>query len=738
MAESAENLNNNDNGENYSAKLSIRPLTEPEIKEMDYNGVETITHPLTMSESLTDLANGIDFMAVGEDYKDVPIDEGNSDHVIGAAALTAVSTASKTESPFEGIKKSLQKSLDEMNLLCDTLAITLNRSPHEAAAPVQGGAGSTSAENPNKSSDERYLVLHTAVKEPEPDRRAFQLASKKRCLAEASNILLGGAANMRKFHWKTNEDNSYHHQLLKLRKLWRVHKVGDRIRGDLSFLSVGSNFPHPATFDVVKTTVDRSNVATNMEENYFTAPLSTHPPFTVNICSDLEGDATIRISLKHYQSGDENMLLSGDGGGGVFAQSSIEYHDYLSSASPQFNGRIPEWHLKLCRAQHVLFCKELFDILTYQAIRYTSDGAVGPFIVIGNSLSGQIFADTELLIEYCNSKQTDNIKQEQQPPSARKIFGASVDNSTEDLFYIKDKLVKLLQKSHHKNLNVETPKPSCAVMGLTNETRLATVSPSAYKNLMASAEANEHSLLEYTIMLAKLHVVRRRVRDSIESVQANFTDVRLQSSNSTIVSGFSHTTKVVISSTSPDEKPKNICMLIANSDYVKGHYNNEVEKFRPVHDNIQSFLLNCICLHQTSATKLLAGSLGWKCVFMSPFSGIDTCHGDHRAMLLSSSTVDLSVSVRFLCSLKRGFSFEISVKSDVTLDMLTDELLFDERAGGGVDGGPVDPVAADMAPFSGVWQNVNCDALPGTETFSQKLAYVLMRLNTKYAAKPLF
>lgn len=364
-------------------------------------------------------------------------------------------------------------------------------------------------------------------------------------------------------------------------------------------------------------------------------------------------------------------------------------------------------------------------MLTNEAIRYKSDGAVGPFIVIGNSISAQIFPDTELLIEYCNSEQ-QSLAHDQNDNEQM-----DADNSVrsfESIVFIKHALVRMLQRIHHKRLHVPAPAPHTAVMGLTDEMRIATVVPRCYKNLVADMENKERSLIEQTILWAKLHVVKRRIDAGIQLVQRSFPDKRFQINHETIACDFTAIVKLYVNDTTSDERCRANAQLTATPHLVRAHTEQATSEFAPDPHNITAFLLNIVCSHQHNCIRIIANSLGWKCQSVSPFSGIDISTGEHGSLLLTSIYVDCYVSIQYLCTVEKGISFEILVRHFVSHDMVENELASHFNSTTPVTVATNNPKAFI---FNGFWQKVDCDRVAPGGTFAKKLERILVILNNK-------
>jgi len=644
--------------EDDNVKLSIQSLYDHKIKEIDFNGCETFTKPFTLSESLTDLANKIDFLKT-EDKEDEDV------------------VVAKNEWPWQKIRTSVSSALIEMNVLVDILSIAHNKQ---------------SGDNLNEDVDaNRYILFDTAVKEPPADNKALQLITKKRSLKDASSILLTGAERLQKVRSEIDVQTDYHRQLLSLRKLWRLRRQGDRIRGDLTFASVGSMFGHPGSFDVIKTVVDPEKK--KLDEKNKISPLS------VSIRNDLRSNVTIRVSIIDRSKNSDQGLCPG-------THVDICADDFYV---PLNNPNIPEWHIKLCRAQNVIFCKELFAILTNEAIRYVSDGTVAPFVVINNCISAQIFADTEMLIEYCNNDQIT--KKENEAPRR---------SNTENLNFIKNKLMRLLQESHYRKLNVSAPKPSCAALGVPSYLRIASTSPENYRNLTSGLNKQKRTLIESTIEFAKLHVIKKRVKESIEKIQSIFPCKRIQLSPDTNTSDYESSITTAVYDCALDDKSRLIAQITFFPDKVKIFYENTILELEPNHQSICSCLLHFLCQQHIMSTKMIANCSGWKCVLQSPLGYVQNNHSEQGFLILTSSSYPCSVSYKFQLDIRYGLMCDILVKYIVSEEEILDEIEDDS------DSMEVTDLTFPNF-FNGFWQKVDEKSIK-SKNYLKKLEYVLFAI----------
>jgi len=144
-----------------NVKLSLQSLTENRIQEISNAGRETFIKPLTLSDSLTDLANRIDFLNVDESSST----EDNQVEVHSSKS-------------WEGVRTHLQQALIEMNVLVDVMSIVQNKPNANAPKEV--------ADNPDAH---RYLMYDVAAKDADSFNPNFQILTKKKGLSSAAKIL---------------------------------------------------------------------------------------------------------------------------------------------------------------------------------------------------------------------------------------------------------------------------------------------------------------------------------------------------------------------------------------------------------------------------------------------------------------------------------------------------------------------------------------------------------------------
>uniref|UniRef100_A0AAA9SZX3 Cofactor required for Sp1 transcriptional activation subunit 6 n=1 Tax=Bos taurus TaxID=9913 RepID=A0AAA9SZX3_BOVIN len=257
-----------------AVRISIESACEKQVQEVGLDGTETYLQPLSMSQNLARLAQRIDFsQGSGSEEEEAAGAEGDAQDWAGAG-----SSADQDDEeglvkfqpslwPWDSVRNNLRSALTEMCVLYDVLSIVR---------------------------DKKFMTLDPVSQDalpPKQNPQTLQLISKKKSLAGAAQILLKGAERLTKSVTENQENKlqrDFNSELLRLRQHWKLRKVGDKILGDLSYRSAGSLFPHHGTFEVIKNTdIDLDK---KIPEDYC--------PLDVQIPSDLEGSAYIRVSIQ--------------------------------------------------------------------------------------------------------------------------------------------------------------------------------------------------------------------------------------------------------------------------------------------------------------------------------------------------------------------------------------------------------------------------------------------------------
>uniref|UniRef100_A0A9J7Z6F7 Mediator of RNA polymerase II transcription subunit 17 n=1 Tax=Cyprinus carpio carpio TaxID=630221 RepID=A0A9J7Z6F7_CYPCA len=427
-----------------AVRVSIESQCERQVQEVSLDGLETYVPPLSMSQNLAKLAQRIDFDQSSDSEQDGP--ERESREPWSKPEPEEDEGAVKFQPslwPWDSVRNNLRGALTEMCVLHDVLSVL---------------------------KEKKYMALDPVSQDPIQTPQVFQLISKKKSLATAAQLLLKGAEKLNKSLAENQEQRrqrDFNSELLRLRSQWKLRKVGDKILGDLSYRSAGSLFPHHGTFEVIKNT--DLDLDKKVPDDYC--------PLSVQIPSDLEGSAYIKVSIQK-QSPDIGDL------------GTVSLFRRQPKAKP---GKT--WHVKLEAAQNVLLCKEIFAQLSREAVQIKSQI---PHIVVKNQIISQPFPGLQLSISLCHST------------GEKRSQRASPEKSKPDdhLYVLEHNLHQLIREFHKQTLSsVVMPHPASAPFG---HKRLRLAGPMAYDKAEISSLQQSEGLLEKIIKQAKHIFLRSR------------------------------------------------------------------------------------------------------------------------------------------------------------------------------------------------------------------------------------
>lgn len=570
-----------------AVRVSIESQCERQVQEVSLDGLETYVPPLSMSQNLAKLAQRIDFDQSSDSEQDGP--ERESREPWSKPEPEEDEGAVKFQPslwPWDSVRNNLRGALTEMCVLHDVLSVL---------------------------KEKKYMALDPVSQDPSANKtpQVFQLISKKKSLATAAQLLLKGAEKLNKSLAENQEQRrqrDFNSELLRLRSQWKLRKVGDKILGDLSYRSAGSLFPHHGTFEVIKNTdIDLDK---KIPEDYC--------PLSVQIPSDLEGSAYIKVSIQK-QSPDIGDL-------GTVS---------LFRRQPKAKPASQMWHVKLEAAQNVLLCKEIFAQLSREAVQIKSQI---PHIVVKNQIISQPFPGLQLSISLCHST------------GEKRSHRASPEKSKPDdhLYVLEHNLHQLIREFHKQTLSsVVMPHPASAPFG---HKRLRLAGPMAYDKAEISSLQQSEGLLEKIIKQAKHIFLRSRTARTIDTLASRIEDPQIQAHWSNINDVYESSVKVLITSQGYEQICKSIQLQL----------NIGVEQIRVVHrdgrvitlshqeQELQDFLLSQMSQHQVHAVQQLAKVMGWHVLSFSNHVGLGPIEsiGNASAITVTSPSGEYTISVR--------------------------------------------------------------------------------------------
>lgn len=273
-------------------KVRVEPLATARIKQINYEGEEIYQEKPTSSQTLTDLAKRVDFTDLEDDETS---EEGPS------------IKKSTDRWPWEDTHSKLKQALMEVNVMADLLKITQEH--------------------------KQYVMLDPVLQQPNIIKPSYQLYAKKKALASAAEILQEGAKNLNAIVGVPSSDH-FHKSLLKMRKSWKLKRMGAGITGDLSYRNTAGWINQlPSTFAVHK---------------------GDKEPIVVTLPREIQGKSELLVFLEPHPV--KNISKAQQ-------RSFIGYLDDLHGK----HLALPPWEQKLKAAQKVIFNHELFSQLSRDA-----------------------------------------------------------------------------------------------------------------------------------------------------------------------------------------------------------------------------------------------------------------------------------------------------------------------------------------------------------------------------------
>ncbi|XP_038046078.1 mediator of RNA polymerase II transcription subunit 17-like isoform X2 [Patiria miniata] len=585
-----------------SVTVSIESLQEFQVQEVSLDGQETYTKPLSMSESLAKLAHKIDFTKPeGEEIDGALADEDKdtkkADVKEESPAVQAV------QWPWESVHSKLRCALTEISVLSDILHIC------------------------RWAKDPRYMVLDPVSQEPTQSKQIIQLLDKKKSLGVAASVLKSGANRMMRqplnattaSPQKSQHQNDFHADLLRLRQHWRLKKVGSNILGDLSFRTAGSRFWHNGTFEVTKIT----DVDCDATEKKNVTPLK------VTIPSDIEGTSHIQVLI---QEGEAEIATAS-----------------LSQPSRSRVSADAHWQERLEAAQTVLFCKEVFAQIAREAVQLRSPV---PHIVVGNQIFCTLFPGVRLCLALCHNTSMDSQVGTQSYRTGLKCryhLGYQIEplRQPNHSHALEHSLHQLLRELHRSNLSGTTPRPITASLTVSKKRRLAGPQAISRKELTDSQQGE--CLLEKVLKQAKHIVLRKRVADVINQLSSDLQDPVILVHWSAHTQPLVSTAKIHISTSGYEQMAMILLQLTVEVDQIRVlckdgrviHANYEQQQLKD--------LLRCqISQHQIACVFSLSKSMNMHVLHYNLHLGVGSASklGNASSVLISTHHGQRTLAVR--------------------------------------------------------------------------------------------
>lgn len=566
-----------------SVEVSIEALAENQIQEIGLDGQETYVQPLSMSENLAKLAHRIDFGKVAGDNKEGKAGSEEDEEEQKNAAVP------HSQWPWDSVRTKLRHALTETSVLLDLLQIVKQK---------------------------HYMVLDPVQQESTPINLFAQAQGKKKALKNAGEILIEGAARLRKSHEEMLQMSmnrtipQFHNELIELRRTWRLKKAGNAILGDLSFRSAGSRYRQNATFEVLE----------NKEDQQGDEMLSpqVHPSrrssLEVQIPAHLQGASYIFVSVQK----DRDSLASAS-----MTLSAIQ-GDHLSPDT--------HWQKKLEAAQNVLFCKEIFAQLSREAVQLKS--AI-PHMVISNQITSTLFPGIQLTIGLCHSN--GQVDKTSSPSSAQK---------GEHDHILEHSLHQLLREMHAKNISVDMPHPACAMLGASKRRRLA--GPQAFDRSTLLEMAETKSLLEQIIEQSQHAVLRIRSNHVLETITMQIRDPQMTIHWNALGDATHDCIKINITTHSYETCRTPVAIQIGITSIKVTCRDGRIINLSHEPQELRNVLLGVMSWHNISSLQSLAKLMSWQVLSTSVHLGLGEVEplGNASSIIMSSPSGERVFAIR--------------------------------------------------------------------------------------------
>uniref|UniRef100_A0A915D6D9 Mediator of RNA polymerase II transcription subunit 17 n=1 Tax=Ditylenchus dipsaci TaxID=166011 RepID=A0A915D6D9_9BILA len=218
-------------------EICVESLNEWKIQEIGYDGVEKYIKPPEFKDVLAKNAQSINWRDVvgNEASLDLADDTDDEEKGMGEDAemdnlsnhpLKRETASSKVEpvaGPWSGVAKHLHQSLQEINVLLDTLNV-----------------------DPAKILDQAN------------NSKGFQLCTRRKALSEASKMMERALSARQLTAESSGRRNNFFNELRRMRENWRVRKVNNAIFGDLGYRIYGPKFHPGELFDISRNASTRN------------------------------------------------------------------------------------------------------------------------------------------------------------------------------------------------------------------------------------------------------------------------------------------------------------------------------------------------------------------------------------------------------------------------------------------------------------------------------------------------
>lgn len=501
--------------------------------------------------------------------------------------------AEENQWAWESVRNKLRDALTEVSVLSDVLAVAKGK---------------------------QYMVLDPVPHEHSQIKPMVQVYARKKALSNAANHILAAVERLKCSQTETKSsrnESDFHSELLRLRRHWRLKKVGNTILGDLSYRTAGSKFHNNGTFEVSKSE-DEPDFAPKSPIGIPAARNETKSSsaLRVTVPTELQGVAYIKVSTQKDQEDLCTAVVNLVGHGqNVTHQTGI-------------------WQKSLEYAQNVLFCKELFNQLAREAIQLE---AAIPHVVVGNQIRATLLPGIQLIISLCHSTSYDPIKS-----------NAIADHD----HVLEHSLHQLLREIHYNNTHQPLPHLNSTIGQKTLAKKRIIAGPMAADRTDLLEMTKTKTILEQIIGQAQHTFMRKRTQYVLDALARDVRDPQIISHWNSMSSPTMSCVKIHIVSYSYDVISRSTMLIHVKERSLKCITRDGlVMKMSYEPQELRDLILYQINQHQIAGLQLVAKCMAWQTIANSHNSGVGPVQplANATTCLLISPNGDRMIAARIAC-----------------------------------------------------------------------------------------
>ncbi|PAV86097.1 hypothetical protein WR25_24425 [Diploscapter pachys] len=364
MYPSSSGAGHNPNPPRRGVNAALEPVQEWTIKEILFDGVEKRIKPDTFPDHIARMARQIDWMSLIDTDKryDNPDLADLDDEEEYPKFEEELPTIPPEAGPWHTVAKNLHESLQQLNVLIDTIGIIRN----------------TDYMKPLTVLDPLLIDSPTLIDFANQSKSSHWVW-KRRALNEAIEVLGVSMRNRNPKEESTDEAHALRvSELMALRNVWRIRKTGHRIYGDLGYHIFGMKYNSRELFEIRRRDL-------SIEE--MDAFRGRNPPSLIQVSVPRDLMKRSNLVLK---------IVRDEDSGGLFGKTVEEDYEYMK-VRPKEAEKV-HWRRALRWAQQALVNRDVFEQLCTDASRMYNRNSV----VKGNTLMHAMYDGLFLKVELKN------------------------------------------------------------------------------------------------------------------------------------------------------------------------------------------------------------------------------------------------------------------------------------------------------------------------------------------------